>query len=615
MKEVPRISKYRLYGYEFKLFVEGVEIPFSSLSLSTNPELTFNVVVPPFYEGLLLEANSNAMVIFRERRIDPKWYILCEGIYSGTGYSKTADSRSSVWMFRDAKWFYDSSRLFDITANESAFAPYEAVFFGDSKFANVGENNKTELQTNANFHTRAKFLEVLERSSNPIKDVISWVINNTQYVNDFIKIHTKGYKMNSNRFKIIENQRTREVFTGAVLSRIFNGIFNDASFQTTVSDLIWGLAQAVQYEITSVPCFLTENMEGWIIKPKMELVTPPSCNVLFPDETVSFNYSVDYHSQPTRYRFVDALISNGNEVFSYGYYAPKEIADNFNVEDISKKGIKAILTKEEKIKGIIPYESSLPYSQTIAMGFEGAGKEIIAAKSLYVDYLYYQTKFASTPLVVDTTFKPGLLPGFPVLVLDKEILLLGHLQAINMNIDYQNGYAMCSLTLTHVRPVDIKIPILAGWYDEKQFLPSNIGSAIYKKLHPSLDTCFGYSGKLPMVDGNNDVDFKQATTALLNRYMDSKDRVDFQKTFERKLPIFWDESNTGANSIAKKLGVKWNQSTGVLEPIGDSVMAMRYGDGFNVSEVRRTKVSDFKKRFENYNGVAERKFSNKESEK
>ena len=70
--------------------------------------------------------------------------------------------------------------------------------------------------------------------------------------------------------------------------------------------------------------------------------------------------------------------------------------------------------------GVVPQIMRLPFAYTVAI-VDGSADldEWNDYQRRFVNYNYYEMKYRSTPMSLTSTFKPDLLPGFPVLVLDR----------------------------------------------------------------------------------------------------------------------------------------------------------------------------------------------------
>jgi hypothetical protein len=582
------LDRYQLKNLSFKLFLEGVPIPFRSLTVSHNDTTTFNINIPPYYEAFHLESGTNGLLVFRNKSTE-EWKMLAEGIYIGNGYSKRPKDRTITLKFKDVKWFYDNTRLYDIIKTSKAFGVIESAFFGDTRYENI-DFKKTEVSANADFSARSEFINSFKKD-NPITESVNYILENMLNGNEFLNEYVPKYNLDKERFRIIENKKTAEVFQFQVVQNIYNEILNESTTMTRVIDLIYSLAQIIQYDIKPVPGMLNDNpIASYVMKPNLQFTTPPACNVIFPDENTSFNYQKDETQIPTRYRLVDNIY--GNE--SRGYYAPSSIFEGFEKD----KGTRGALTDEEKFKGIIPHQTTMPLSQTLSIGFtEGSLEEQVMSKSSFVNYLYYKEKYKTVPLSVEVAFKPDLLPGFPALIMDKEIPLIGYLISSTHNISPESGYATTTLTMSHVRPFTEYFPQLSGWYSEDQFGVNGI-SDTYAQM--GTKGCFdndltpNEKGNRFDVTSDGMVSLEKGVRAIQRSYQNQEDRVTFQNKFKRNIATL--------NQYMEKMDI--DMIDGKLEG-GPYDIGFEVGEA-TVSEHRREKVNILKKRMES---TSPRRFS------
>lgn len=583
------MNKYQLKRLSFKLYLEGIEIPFRSLTVSHNDTTTFNINIPPYYEAFHLKPNTNAVIVYRRTKME-EWKMLAEGVYIGNGYSKRPRDRTITLKFKDIKWFYDNSKLYDIIRASKAFAPLEAAFFGDLRMQDASFKEK-KLESTYALGPRSEFLTALE-GDEPITNSINYILQKMLVGNDFLAAYAPKYKLDDGRFKIIENNDTKEIFKLPVLQSIYNEILNESTTMTRVIDLIYSLAQIIQYDLKPVPGMIkSDPKKSYVMKPHLQFTTPPACNVIFPDENTSFNYQKDETQIPTRFRLVDNIHGTENQ----GYYAPSEIFDDFATNSDTREG----LTDEEKFKGIIPRQETMPISQTLSIGFtEGTLQEAVMSKASFVNYLYYKEKYKTVPLSVEVAFKPDILPGFPALIMDKEIPLIGYLISATHNINPESGYATTTLTLSHVRTFDETFPQLAGWYDTDQFGVDNIGDYLYSQL--DTQDCFGHSevNFTPKADEiSGMVSLKDGILQIQKAYENAEDRVSFQNEFSRKETTFKEYRD------AMDIDLEDGQLTGGPYDID---LKIDDGAGPTVSEERRRVVKILKKRM---NSTSPRRFS------
>lgn len=593
------ISNYQLKRYNFKIFLEGIEIPFSSMNVSYGTETQLQVRLPPYKEGLDLKPNTYALIVFKRKKTDEEWKCFAEGFLTGKSYSKTPSERTVNLIFKDVKYLYQQTILYNIFNEEMhTFGLTETAFFGDSRV----EIESEELRRvgNASFLGRLFFIESFqEDSEQPITDSVEAIFANLLNGNLFIHEYSEKLKLDNKRIKIIENDKTRDIFTYATLENIYEGIFNQAHSTTNVMDLILALGQIIRYDFVPVPGFVNggENtLNNYLFKPHLQFAAPPACNVIFPDENTSFNYRKNDDEIPTRFRFIDKIAGVDNK----GYFAPSELQDIFYDEE--ERATINYLTESEKFKGVIPHQTVMPFTDTLAITHEeGERKNLEEAKALLTNYMFYESKYQTVPMNIEIAFKEDLLPGFPVLVMDSEMPMMGYISGITLNINPESGFATTSITISHARPFDTKVPALSGWYSKKQFGPNNIGSHVYEPLG-TTSAFKNFSD--PEVDDEGFVDYSKPIMEIQKAYEEAADRVKFQEQFKRELSTF---SSEDEEDMMDLLDMEWEDDRLTGGPLN---IELESGIA-TVSEVRREAVYQLRQRMET---TSPRKYSREDDE-
>jgi hypothetical protein len=174
--------------------------------------------------------------------------------------------------------------------------------------------------------------------------------------------------------------------------------------------------------------------------PDCFFAAPPRCNVIFPDEYFSFNFSRNFLREVTRLSCQGGLgiIGAGNKrgasILGRHYFAP-------NVRDAAGRNLRVtlqyggrVLLRHETHSGIIPKFSWV--TQGHRWGVKAANKTgavKIGNKISYVQRLanfqFFLHRWSSRSLNVSCVFKPTLVLGLPALVIDKPLLLSGAVQA------------------------------------------------------------------------------------------------------------------------------------------------------------------------------------------
>jgi hypothetical protein len=175
--------------------------------------------------------------------------------------------------------------------------------------------------------------------------------------------------------------------------------------------------------VTKVGDAVPASLKQQIFRPDVWFSAPPRCNVLFPDNYTTCNYTRQFMAEPTRLllKTHDEFFGE-DELFDNFYFAPKAITVKGQ-----KKSLAAILKNDlmdhELFTGILPV-------------FEKMGEfNIFAARSGMVDgkmpkvglaqrstnFLYFKYRFASRQLQISGKFNPYVACGFPGLIIDKYV--------------------------------------------------------------------------------------------------------------------------------------------------------------------------------------------------
>lgn len=593
-------------SYKYKLFLQGHEIPFSSVEIHYSSQSSFSVEIPPVSEVNDIQVGTYGLIAYKKRGGDSKWHLLCEGVYTGPYYMKQGSSRSLRLRFRDLQWLPESTVVYSYLEmkNPPAMSAYIRTFVGDIR-RDTPLNVDSDMQlteTAINFSTRFGFLDALSESkdspgASPLGKIARAIFAQLENGNEFASEHSIGLKMNADRLLPIENKKMATIYGMDVVRQSFESTFAQITSSTNLMDLLLMLLQVIFYDIMPIPGLVKDegsSLRSYVVKPDFRLVSPPACNVIFPDETVSFGFEVDYAMRPTRLMCGATQFNNEMRLF----FAPPELKESITSGDYDN-----LLTNEEKIRGVLPDRVDIPFASKVAISSAG---ETTSEQDLYtaafVNYTFYERSYRSVPMSVTTSFRPDILPGFPVLVLDKIMPMVGYCVNVSHTIDIGSGTAYTSMTLSHVRPTNVKMPILSGWYDEEKFHPDNIGEQVFRGLGTHNFWHFLEDGTSPEVETTEEgvklVDYQPAVDALLDEYTAALqgELGRWKESWSRALPLFFDENNPGENDILNALNLTWDMDSELLRtqdgpsPLNVNIMV----DGQSVNEIRARPVRRLK---------------------
>jgi len=177
-----------------------------------------------------------------------------------------------------------------------------------------------------------------------------------------------------------------------------------------------------------------------IIRPDIFFCPPPRCNVIFPDEYISFEYARDFFSEPTRlmvtseseWSAIPELAGLGMNL-KHSYFAP----DIPSVKGIamSKQAARSVrfLMPHEKFSGIIPelqwvpdlreYDPVLDWEansiyQTMNKQSRGPSDKVPYMQHI-TDFMFFRSRYINRTASINSLFRPKTVAGMPMFIVDK----------------------------------------------------------------------------------------------------------------------------------------------------------------------------------------------------
>lgn len=219
-----------------------------------------------------------------------------------------------------------------------------------------------------------------------------------------------------------------------------------------------------------------ERLHNQIFRPDVWFVAPPKCNVLFPDDYLSFQYARNFFREITRMNLTTSMsLIGSNRLTNSRHVAPNipDVTGEHTLES-AKKGVRLILP-HEIYTGILPsyeftttmhvyaasssqkrairdqlkmiqeqikylneqkstlkraastntsgkaetirrYQSKIDELEGRASSLEAGGLPFIQRA---VNFLFFKKRFAARSMQVNAQFTPRLVAGFPCVVLDR----------------------------------------------------------------------------------------------------------------------------------------------------------------------------------------------------
>jgi hypothetical protein len=168
-----------------------------------------------------------------------------------------------------------------------------------------------------------------------------------------------------------------------------------------------------------------------LLIPETYFVSPPCCNIIFPDQYFDFAYSRNFGREVSRLSCQGGLgifsEGGGKNLFGRYYFAP-------DIRDVRNQSLKATLTYGARV--LLPHEvhsGIIPKFEWVTDGHRWASKaakesgqsnefyenDKVAYLQRLANYQFYLHRWSSRNMAVTGVFNPSLVAGFPGVVLDQ----------------------------------------------------------------------------------------------------------------------------------------------------------------------------------------------------
>jgi len=176
--------------------------------------------------------------------------------------------------------------------------------------------------------------------------------------------------------------------------------------------------------ITKTKDALPAQLKQQIFRPDVWFSAPPRCNVIFPDDTLSFSYARQFMQEPTRLLLkTNDEFFGEDELFNHFYFAPKVSGLKSKEADLWKTLLNNDIFNHELYTGILPvFEKMGEFNIFAARSGQVDGKQPkVGLAQRTTNFLYFKYRFAARQMQVTTRFKPTIACGFPGLIIDKHV--------------------------------------------------------------------------------------------------------------------------------------------------------------------------------------------------
>ncbi len=469
---------------KLRLFLEGIEVPTYGATVNPTSDLMHgaNISIIATPEALRIRPRTNVVLTFFDPAVG-KDVVLFEGeVYALTATRGSTGNALTI-------------NAVDHSSYLSAFRPY----YIDSRFSPPEEDSISFLPASTSV-----ILEAFVSNSvflNPsFKKIISLAFTKEGGLLDFFRLANDRLKLTDR----IEGASGKFPISGFLLKAyIKEVIFRYGSM--SIVPLLKASASVIMHKFISIssPSKL-DKIKTWAIIPDLFYAPPPMCNVIFPTQIKSYNWTRAYLSQITRSKIRDSRLEA--QIFpgvSSLFLQAKDQdivikPDDLDIKDpstgkINTKRDFVDITDEELEKGPVPSEENLVPVPNIA---DNAYRKDLA------EYTFRKIKIQNASMDIDILFNPYVVPGFPLIIVDnKGFAFHGILESAVHNI--RKGLASTKLIVSHVRQLEFFDKFDPPFVDG-EWTFSNVGVGFRTILSNSIQTVFERIGS---EDPNDVIEF------------------------------------------------------------------------------------------------------------
>lgn len=485
-----------------KLFLEGMEVPFigATITSAVNQAAITYIDVVPHYSINDIKPRTLVQLFVRDYMNEggssntPQFpYVLAwQGEVFGYTMGKTPTSRSFSLSCIDPSSYWDCVMAYYFNAMQSLGAAASDKTAQANEMADViSQNIKviSETITQESFFIQ-KIKEVINSTKNVNdatrkKDFLDGFVALYEYigyVNEFFR--NANYRLRiSDQIVLHSSKKLIGLLEEGQALEWFMGIPGKSTGYATLRSVIQDLMSLIFHDCVSTvfpsavnhpndfsaldpraahkglphPENTRKTIGTFIFKPNLYMMPPPCCNIFFPDEYSSFQYSRNFFKEPTRLIYVPELparfgtgaaavyLPHVYEPPSLSHYMlgkgdfskfqkgrdtdiPKKVSpghlgdsspDPENRLDNGKKRIWFFLTNEEQIKGIwMARENMMPATTQFKASLDDASYRSAFSQRV-ARYLFYKKRFQDRTLQITSHLKMSVVAGFPVLLLDQ----------------------------------------------------------------------------------------------------------------------------------------------------------------------------------------------------
>jgi hypothetical protein len=475
------------------------------------------------------------------------YVVAWEGEVFGYSFNKTPTSRMFTISCIDYTSYWDSVLTYFFNAQTSLAkgdgALAEGMEFEDAKKLGV---KIVSLAHSTTAYFKQKIKDDKAKGKDYVDAFVS-IIDEIGSINDFYKASESRLKV-SDRVSLTSSGGLDDLMDNTAALEWFEGIMGKESGFATLRSVLNDLLSILFHDSVTIPFpSYAVNRKGaknpvpanFVFKPNLFMVPPPACNIFFPDEYSSFNFSRNFFREPTRLIYKPCMPFPGpdSQVSLPHVYAPESFM-RYMYKNYGKKGDNSIvdknndiatssnpgnygdsvsdnkttkikreqqfLTNEERFKGpLMAIENMMPASDEFRAAL---GKDITGDFSKKVaNYLFYKKRFETREFSITGHLKLSVIPGFTALILDNSSSgqnVMAYVANVTHRIyATEGGYTTATFsyarTIQELQAVGVSNdPPVPPWFD-----PAIFGSVTNTTVPADKNAVVGADAQGPMYNG------------------------------------------------------------------------------------------------------------------
>lgn len=316
-----------------RVFLEGVEVPFQSASLSSRvgQPTSAQISLVPNGKSKFILPRTMIHLFVQDRTAfgDDDYYLAFEGESVGRGYRKSHDSRSSIVMAMDYSVYWEDAKNYFMNPNFLVGKMAETLVNGfltpDQVVKGLGGKS---VPTAATSTTRLVDILVGQKGADGQPDLLAGVkevLRQLGTVNEFLRAAYERLRI-QDRLKVYGSGKLSEFLAGIKMQDFLAAFSGQSGGVESVRENLVAIMSTIFHEFISVPFpgkvsnGKTSDLVNYAFIPDGYSLPPPKCNVFFPNQYSEFELYDDFRSAPTRYLFRHSFmlpIKDGVQTMSY----------------------------------------------------------------------------------------------------------------------------------------------------------------------------------------------------------------------------------------------------------------------------------------------------------